>query len=120
MFDLYSYIESLGKDAGYKNMTALCKAAGVPRATMSELKAGRSKDISKPTAQKFADLLGVTLEAVYGPEKKKTPTVSGEREVSRVMEFLQDLPADRLRGILLALGAPEEVLAEVDRKAENE
>ena len=37
MEDLYKHIESLGKEHGYKNMTVLCKAAGVPRSTMSEL-----------------------------------------------------------------------------------
>ena len=63
-------------------MTVLCKAAGVPRSTMSELNNGRSKDLSKPNAQKFADILGVTLDEVYGEETKKAPTPEGERKVS--------------------------------------
>jgi len=79
MEDLYKHIESLGKEHGYKNMTVLCKAAGVPRSTMSELNNGRSKDLSKPNAQKFADILGVTLDEVYGEETKKAPTQDGER-----------------------------------------
>lgn len=82
MEDLYKHIESLGKEHGYKNMTVLCKAAGVPRSTMSELNNGRSKDLSKPNAQKFADILGVTLDEVYGEETKKAPTQDGERAVS--------------------------------------
>lgn len=82
MEDLYKHIESLGKEHGYKNMTVLCKAAGVPRSTMSELNNGRSKDLSKPNAQKFADILGVTLDEVYGEETKKAPTQDGEREIS--------------------------------------
>jgi len=82
MEDLYKHIESLGKEHGYKNMTVLCKAAGVPRSTMSELNNGRSKDLSKPNAQKFADILGVTLDEVYGEETKKAPTPEGERKVS--------------------------------------
>ena len=82
MEDLYKHIESLGKEPGYKNMTVLCKAAGVPRSTMSELNNGRSKDLSKPNAQKFADILGVTLDEVYGEETKKAPTQEGERAVS--------------------------------------
>lgn len=81
MEDLYKHIESLGKEHGYKNMTVLCKAAGVPRSTMSELNNGRSKDLSKPNAQKFADILGVTLDEVYGEETKKAPTQEGEREI---------------------------------------
>lgn len=81
MEDLYKHIESLGKEHGYKNMTVLCKAAGVPRSTMSELNNGRSKDLSKPNAQKFADILGVTLDEVYGEETKKAPTQDGERGI---------------------------------------
>ncbi len=79
MEDLYKHIESLGREHGYKNMTVLCKAAGVPRSTMSELNNGRSKDLSKPNAQKFADILGVTLDEVYGEETKKAPTPEDER-----------------------------------------
>lgn len=82
MEDLYKHIESLGKEHGYKNMTVLCKAAGVPRSTMSELNNGRSKDLSKPNAQKFADILGVTLDEVYGEETKKAPTQEDEREIT--------------------------------------
>lgn len=85
MEDLYKHIESLGKELGYKNMTVLCKAAGVPRSTMSELNNGRSKDLSKPNAQKFADILGVTLDEVYGEETKKAPilTKKDERDIER-------------------------------------
>lgn len=82
MDDLYRHIEALGKQHGYKNMTSLCRAAGVPRSTMSELNNGRSKDISKPNAQKFADILGVTLDEIYGTETKKAPTPEGERKAS--------------------------------------
>ena len=71
MSTLYEHIEKLGKDKGFKNMTTLCKEAGVPRATMTELKMGRSKDLSKPNAQKFADALGVPLGTIYGTETEK-------------------------------------------------
>ena len=82
MEDLYKHIEGLGRKHGYKNMTVLCKAAGVPRSTMSELNNGRSKDLSKPNAQKFADILGITLDEVYGEETKKAPTQEDEREIT--------------------------------------
>lgn len=94
MEDLYKHIESLGKEHGYKNMTVLCKAAGVPRSTMSELNNGRSKDLSKPNAQKFADILGVTLDEVYGEETKKAPTLTpkDERDIERrLSEVLEEL-----------------------------
>ena len=72
MGNLYEHIEALANEKGYKNMTALCRAAGVPRATMTELKMGRSRDISKPNAQKLSNALGVTLDTLYGNEKTDT------------------------------------------------
>ena len=100
MEDLYKHIESLGEEHGYKNMTVLCKAAGVPRSTMSELNNGRSKDLSKPNAQKFADILGVTLDEVYGEETKKAPTQEGERwddpEIYRIQRARKNMtPAEK-------------------------
>jgi len=81
MFNLYNHIEDLARNRGYKNITELCKVAGVPRATMSEIKAGRSKDLSKPNAQKFADCLGMTLGEIYGTEQKKeAPSEEGDRD----------------------------------------
>jgi len=76
MFDLYMHIEDLGRRAGYKTMTALCAAAGVPRATMSELKQGRSKGLSTTTSRKFAALLGVPLDEICVPPEE---AVSSER-----------------------------------------
>ena len=72
MGNLYEHIEGLARERGFRNMTELCSTAGVPRATMTELKMGRSKDISKPNAQKLASALGITLDVVYGYEKTDT------------------------------------------------
>lgn len=96
MSSLYKHIESLGKMGGYKNMTALCKAAGVPRTTMSELNAGRSKDISKPNAQKFADLLGLSLDDIYGTEQKEKPYASDDEELNEYLEELRTRPECRM------------------------
>lgn len=82
MENLYKHIEQLGKEHGFKNITVLCKAAGVPRTTMSELNSGRSKDLSKPNAQKFADVLGMSLDEIYGTDIKKAPTQEGARKIS--------------------------------------
>lgn len=69
MDNLYEHIENLAKNAGFKNITSLCREAGVPRATMTELKMGRSKDLSKPNAQKFAKALNVSLDTIYGTKE---------------------------------------------------
>lgn len=70
MGSLYEHIVQLGQEKGFKTITALCREAGVPRATMTELKMGRSKDLSKPNAQKFAETLGVSLDVIYGEQEK--------------------------------------------------
>lgn len=78
MGNLYEHIDRLAKEQGFRNMTELCREAGVPRATMTELKMGRSRDISKPNAQKLATALGVSLDAVYGNEKTDTAPSRGQ------------------------------------------
>ena len=119
MFDLYSHIETMAKERGYKNITELCKAAGVPRSNMTELKKGRSKSISFETAAKFARVLGVSFDVVLGEslhildiDLKPAANCDG---LDVVMDYLRSLPVDRLRGILLALEAPAEVIAALDR-----
>ena len=84
MFDIYSHIEELGRRAGYRTMTALCSAAGVPRATMSELKQGRSKSITTKTAKKFAELLGLPLDAICLPPETVADSDSLSVEERRV------------------------------------
>lgn len=81
--NLYERIELLGKSRGFGNVTQLCQAAGVPRAIMTELKKGRSRDISKPTAQKLAAILGVSLDELYdldAPISEKKAPATGEGE----------------------------------------
>ncbi len=66
MLSLYDWVLKLGTDKGFKNMTALCKAAGVPRANMTELKMGRSTMLSLPTAAKLAEAVGVSTDYLLG------------------------------------------------------
>ncbi len=66
MDNLYTYIESRAKAAGYKNMTEFCKAAKIPRATMSELKAGRTKSLSGKTAASVSNSLDIPINVLWG------------------------------------------------------
>lgn len=122
MDDLYSRIESLGRERGFKNVTELCKAAGVPRSNMTELKKGRSKSIKIENAARFASVLHLQIEDILGsdflePFGENLLTPPEKRDgIDEVMTFLRSLPVDRLRGILLALEAPPEVLDALDRK----
>lgn len=66
MENLYNYIEEIAKKHGYKNITEYCKATGIPRATMSELKAGRTKKLSAKTAQVIFNTLQIPLNTLLG------------------------------------------------------
>ena len=53
------------------------------------------------------------------PHTAKMPTQKDERQnklASNITRFLLTLPKDRLRGILLALNAPEELLSALDQQ----
>ena len=60
--------------------------------------------------------IGIHLSAI----KKNTAAHVGDGGSSKVMEFLESQPKDVLRGILAALQAPEDVLAELDRPERKE
>lgn len=65
---------------------------------------------------KIAECLDVPLtRIVYGDEKAAAPEGDGNAD-DVILRFLRSLPKERLRGILLALEAPEEVLAALDRE----
>lgn len=69
MFNLYRHIEQLAKDRGIPNISRLCSLAEVPRSVMSELSTGRSQTISIRTAEKFAEVLGVPVDTVFGRDQ---------------------------------------------------
>ena len=75
MSNLYSKIQDLCKKAGFKNITELCRVAGIPRSSLSELNMGRSETLSYPTLQKIAAACNVTIEEITSEEK---PAEAGE------------------------------------------
>lgn len=79
---------------------------------------GKVQTVAQYFGVTVSDILGETPE-VPPPETKKAPTPEGERQsdfADEVTQFLLTLPKDRLRGILLALGAPEALLSELDQQ----
>lgn len=66
MGNLYEYIENRAKEHGYKNITDFCKATKISRATMSELKAGRTKQLSPKTASIISSVLGIPMSILLG------------------------------------------------------
>ena len=101
----------------YEKITALCKAKGVSgsrmcldlglsKSTMSDLKFGRIKGISIPTAQKIAGYFGITVDELYGEEAKKEQPIEydglSQKQkafIDKVMQ-MSDADLDRLDKIL--------------------
>ena len=98
----------------YERITALCKAKGVSgsrmcldlglsKSTMSDLKNGRIKGISIPTAQKIAGYFEITVDELYGEEaKKEQPTeIDGLSESQKALiDFAKSVPEDKAEMIL--------------------
>lgn len=88
MSELYNRIDLICKERG-TNITVLCKKAGVGRATLSELNAGRTKTLTLETATKLASALDISVDYLLGTEQKETaPTLTrkDERDVARDVE----------------------------------
>lgn len=83
MGSLYDRLSFLCKQRGIKG-GRMCTDLGISKSLMTDLKSGRKKTISAPTAQKIASYFDVTVGYLLGEEdqKEKAPTSSGERSVS--------------------------------------
>lgn len=65
MTQIYERIEMLCKERGV-NVTQLCVACNIPRASLSDYKAGRKKTLSAETLSKISDYFGVSVDYLYG------------------------------------------------------
>lgn len=90
MENLYNLIEKTAQEKGYKTITEYCRAVKIPRATMSELKSGRTKTLSAKTAQIIANTLFIPLEVLLGaaPDQKNPPAVQWNSEWDPVLNEL--------------------------------
>ena len=58
--NMYEKIQQLCNEKGI-NPAGLCKATGIPKSTLSELKQGRTKTLSTQTLSKIAQYFNVSL-----------------------------------------------------------
>lgn len=70
MDNLYQRIEDLCKQKGV-NVTALCRECGIPRAILSDLKMGRSKNLSASVLSKISNYFEVSVDYLLGGEAPK-------------------------------------------------
>ena len=103
MGTLYERIQELCKSKGVSG-SRMCLDLGLSKSTMSDLKNGRIKGISIPTAQKIAGYFGITVDELYGEEdKKEKPTVQddGLSEAKRkLIDKIKKLPEDQVQLLL--------------------
>ena len=106
----------------FNNYVDQCNKKGVsPSAAAIEMGFNKSmitrwKTIERPrqaTLQRMCAYFGCTVDDLL-KDTKKSPSEDGDGD-ERIIQFLLSLPHERLRGILLALNAPSEVLAALDR-----
>lgn len=63
--DLYQRIEALCKEKGI-TVTEMCRACGVSRGSLGDIKSGRKKSLSMPAVCKIADYFKVSVDVVAG------------------------------------------------------
>ena len=77
MSDIYSRIVELCQNKRV-NITKMCRDAGIPRATLSELKMGRTLTLSTKNLNKLASYFGISVDQLMNDRepgaKKETPT----------------------------------------------
>lgn len=73
MSDLYKNIHNLCEREGIKDGT-LCANIGIRRSFLSELKSGRTKNLSAATLSKIADYFDVTVDYLLTGQQKENPT----------------------------------------------
>ncbi len=85
MGTLYERLDLLCKERGIKG-ARMCTDLGISKSLMTDLKSGRKKTVSAPTAQKIASYFGVSVGYLLGEEEQKEkPTQKGERDGSEIM-----------------------------------
>lgn len=96
MGTLYDRLSALCRDRGIKG-GRMCTDLGLSKSLMTDLKSGRKKTISAPTAQKIASYFSVTVGYLLGEEEEKEkPLVNDDEELTEYLEILKNRPEMRM------------------------
>jgi len=105
MNNMYNIVEELCVEKGV-NVTQMCREAGIPRATMTELKMGRTEKLSTMNLEKLATYFGMSIDDLLNGQKEKlTPNKGSERNYgdSVLMDAFKQADASTQEAILLLL-----------------
>lgn len=70
MNEMYNRIEKLCEQKGV-NITQMCRDADVPRGNLTDLKKGRTSELSTKSLGKLAVYFGVSIDYFLGEQKEK-------------------------------------------------
>ena len=104
MASMYERIETLCNERGV-NITQMCRESGIPRATLSELKMGRTAALSAKNMDKLIAYFQISADVLLGndEENKKTPTPEGERDYLAILNAFNKADESTREAILLLL-----------------
>ena len=102
MGTLYEKINALCKAKGV-SASRMCLDLGLSKSTMSDLKNGRIKGVSIPTAQKIAGYFGITVDELHGEDAIKEQSTANDglsEKRKALMQFAMEVPEDKADMIL--------------------
>lgn len=122
---LWSKVKALIDDKRSQGVTdtEMQRDMGLPAHSINKWMTGQTKSYRNYIYQ-ISEYFNVSVAYLTGETDKKIPAAPEDDGLDawdlKLLEFIHGLPADRLRGILLVLGAPEELLADLDRAEHQE
>lgn len=99
MSKLYETIEDLCKSRGI-NVTAMCKAAGVSRGNLTDLKKGRQSGLSAINLDRIASYFGVSVSYLLGTEQRESPAAKSDEAEIPYAKYRDVLQQDGIRLLL--------------------
>lgn len=107
MANMYNLIAELCAEKGV-NVTQMSRETGIPRSVFSELKAGRTKQLSNKYLPTLADYFGVSVDYLLGNEEK-LPAAECDEELAEMLEDIRRNPELRAMFDLAKGSTAEEV-----------
>ena len=102
MCTLHERITTLFKEKGVSG-SRMCLDLGISKSTLSDMKHGRTKGISTPTAQKIASYLDVSVGYLLGGEEKEEKPVQEDElseNVKKLVDFARTVPEEKVDLVL--------------------
>lgn len=113
MGNMYERIQHLCTERGIKP-GRVCNETGLSRGLMTDLKMGRTKELSAKNTKIIADYFGVSVGYLLGTEdQKEKPLINDDEELTDYVEMLKTRPECRMLFQLSKNATKEDVEAAV-------